>query len=190
MTTRMLFAASAAALLAGCSSMSGMDHAGMNHGDMNGGAMAAADMAGMPRDAMGYVTMAGASDLFEIQSSQIALQRSQNDGVRRMAQMLITDHTRTTEATMAAARAAGMTPPPPMLDAQKQAMIAELQSATSFDQAWLTQQVMAHQQALALHTHYQRHGDRPQLRRTAGAAGPVVRAHLVQAQRMQGSMGG
>lgn len=186
---RMLLTASGAAVLAGCSSMGGGMHDGMNHGAADA-PMAAADMAAMPRDAAGYMTMAAASDLFEINSSQVALQRSQNDGLRTFAQMLIVDHTRTTEQLTAAARSANVTPPPPQLDAQKQQMIAELQSAADFDRTFVTQQVMAHQQALALHSAYAENGDDPALRRVAASAVPVIRGHLAQVQRMQSSMGG
>jgi putative membrane protein len=140
----------------------------------------------MPVNAMDYGRMAAASDLFEIQSGQVALQVSRNPEVRAFAQMLITHHTMTSNEMMAAARAAGMTPPPPMLDTRKQAMLAQLQStaAPGFDAAFLQMQVMAHQEALALHSNYAARGDVPALRATAARAVPIVRQHLTQAQSM------
>lgn len=54
--------------------------------------------------AAAYVMAAGASDLFEINSSQVALEKTQNPAVRRYADMLIKHHQKTTAATMAAAK--------------------------------------------------------------------------------------
>ena len=149
-------------------------------GPRSAGEMPAAANAPMPTDAAGYVANAGASDLYEMQSSQIALQKSQNASVRQFAQMMITDHTQTTQTVMAAAQAAGMTPPPPMLMPMQADMIAQLQSANGadFDRMYLSQQVQAHQMALALHSNYMKHGDTPQLRQAASSAVPIVRMHL------------
>ncbi|MDP9413752.1 MAG: DUF4142 domain-containing protein [Pseudomonadota bacterium] len=38
--------------------------------------------------------MAHSGDMFEIESSQLALQMSRNEGVRSFAQMMVTEHTR------------------------------------------------------------------------------------------------
>ena len=168
---RLLLAAASAAALVGCAPM---------YNPMYPRAPAA--MA-MPTNAVDFGRMAAASDAFEIQSGQIALQVSQNPEVRAFAQMLVEHHTMTSNEMAAAARAAGMTPPPPMLDARKQAMIAQLQStpAARFDSAFLSMQVTAHQEALALHSTYASRGDVPQLRTVAARAVPIVRGHLERA---------
>ena len=83
--------------------------------------------------AMPYVMAAGQSDLYEINSSQVALQKSQNPAVRRFAAMLIKHHQMTTAATMAAAQKAGLNPTPPTLDPGATASIAELQNASPAD---------------------------------------------------------
>jgi putative membrane protein len=136
--------------------------------------------------AMPYVTAAGMSDLFEINSSQIALQKSQSPEVRKFAQMLINHHTKTTAATVKAAQKAGMTPPAPMLDPGATASINELQTAApaDFDRIYLAQQVPAHQAALDLHQSYASGGDQAPLRTSAKAAVPIVKQHLAAAQKM------
>jgi putative membrane protein len=133
-----------------------------------------------PRDAATYVTVAGASDLYEIQSSQLAQQRAASEGVRRFAAMMIEHHTMTTQQVMTAARAAGMNPLPPALNPGQQRMMTELQglSGAAFDAAYLRQQRMAHDQALALHSGYGKDGDTPSLREAATAAVPIVRRHI------------
>lgn len=150
-----------------------------------------ADMSGMsadmtPENASAYVMMAGASDLFEIQSSQMALTRAQRPEVRQFAQMMVQHHTQTTQQVMAAARAAGMNPPPPQLMPMQADMIARLRNASGagFDTLYLQQQVPAHEMALALHGNYANDGDMPALRTAASGAVPIVQSHLDQARRL------
>lgn len=180
-----LIAASALAL-AGCN----MDNAGANSAGSSAAPAAMADPAATPTTAMPFVAKAGASDLFEIQSSQLAVQKSQDPNVRKFAQMLIDHHTKTTQDVTAAAQAAGMTPPPPMLEPMQQQMIATLQplSGTAFDREYMSQQVPAHEMALALHTNYAANGDTPSLKKAASKAKPIVSQHLAQARSMNDKM--
>jgi putative membrane protein len=139
-----------------------------------------------PEDRAGYVTMAGASDLFEIESSRLALTKAQRPEVRQFAQMMIDHHTQTTAALTQAAQASGMTPPPPALMPMQQQMMQELQAASNatFDQVYTRQQVPAHEMALALHQNYAQSGDTPALRTAATAAVPIVQQHLTQAREL------
>lgn len=169
--TLMLLAAAAIAL-PGCSALGPMvGPAGM---DMT------------PEDRANYVMMAGASDLFEIQSSQIARTRAQRPDVRQFADMMIQHHTMTTNQLMAAARASGLNPPPPRLMPMQVEMIQRLQNASpgAIDEVYMSQQVAAHQMALALHSNYARSGDAPALRQTAAAAVPIVSQHLARARQL------
>jgi putative membrane protein len=169
-----IFAAAASAtLLAGCNTM------GMGAG---ASADASARMSGdmTPENRTAYVEMAASSDMYEIQSSQIAMSRAQNPAMRNFAQMMISDHTNTSQQLMAAAQAAGLPPMTPRLLPMHAEMLSRLQSLSgaSFDREYSRQQLMAHQQALALHSNYASRGDTPALRVVAGSATPVVRRHL------------
>lgn len=139
-----------------------------------------------------YVMAAGKSDLYEINSSQVALQKSQNPAVKNFANMLIKHHQKTTRDTLAAARRAGLTPQPPMLDPGATASISELQSAApaDFDRIYLAQQVPAHQAALDLHKSYGANGDQAPLRTSAKKAVPIVTQHLKTAERLMNNAGG
>lgn len=139
--------------------------------------------------AMPYVTAAGQSDLFEINSSQVALQKSQSPAIRKYAQMLITHHQKTTAATMKAATKAKLSPTPPALDPGATASINELQTAspTDFDRIYIAQQIPAHQAALDLHRSYASGGDQAPLRTSARAAVPIVQQHLTAAMKLQKS---
>lgn len=140
-----------------------------------------------PLFAPGYMATAASGDQFEIQSSQLALQMSQNQAVRTFAQMLISDHTRMTQQMAATAQSAGLMPPPPMLMPMHQQMLDQLRAAPmgTFDTAFRDAQVNAHQQALALHQNYAASGDVPALRSLAAAAVPAIQAHLTHAQGLQ-----
>ena len=151
----------------------------------SGPAVSAVDP-GSPNAAPNYLATAGSSDQFEIQSSQLALQRSANPALRQMAQMLITDHTNSTNQLMAAAQSAGIQPPPPTLLPQHAAMLQQLQAAPapSFDAAYRDIQIQAHQEALVVHQGYASAGDVPALRTTAAGIVPVVQNHLTAFQSM------
>jgi putative membrane protein len=137
--------------------------------------------------AMTFVTKAGASDLYEIQSSQIAMRRAHDPRVRAMAAMLVRDHRRTTAEVAAAARAAGLRPRPPRLDARQRAMINQLNrtAARNFDRVYLSQQIPAHQEALGMIRSYARTGGVASLRRAAAGAVPIVEHHLMEARRLE-----
>jgi putative membrane protein len=102
---------------------------------------------------------------------------------RMHAEMMIRDHTNTTAQLKAAAAAAGLGVPMQMLPMHA-ALLNELSRSANFDAVYRRQQVLSHQQALALHDNYARRGDVPQLRGLAAATVPVVRGHLDHMQRM------
>ncbi|MDP8917152.1 MAG: DUF4142 domain-containing protein [Pseudomonadota bacterium] len=139
-----------------------------------------------------YLRAAGESDLYEITSSQLALQRTQDPRIRRFATRVIAHHTSTTNALLKAAAAAGAAPPPVVLGPAKRAMIDELngQAGWGFDRLYLQQQATAHEEALAVHAGYAASGDTPPVRAAAAAAVPVVQRHLGEVRAMRFGMGG
>lgn len=170
-------AAAAAFAVAGCATAP----EGTAGASGSASASAAADLT--PEAGPAYVTMAAASDLYEIESSRLALTKSQNAAIRQFAQMMIDHHTQTTQQLTAAARTAGITPAPRLLPMQEQ-MIARLQQADAagFDVLYTGQQLQAHQMALDLHGNFAARGDVPALRTVAAAAVPIVTQHLAQAR--------
>ncbi len=168
-------------------------------GILLGGALALAACSTTPRPpavvdinnpllAPGYVAQAASSDQFEIQSGQLALSASQNPSVRQFANMIIADHTRSSQMIMAAATAAHVPPPPPGMLPAQQAMLTQLQSAGTgygFDQQFQQIQIQAHQSALSLHQNYANSGDLAPLRSVAAQIVPVVQRHLAMAQSLQ-----
>lgn len=133
-----------------------------------------------------YVKMAGAGDLFEETSSQVVLKDAKNPKVREFANMMISDHKKSTADVVAAAKSDGMMPGAPKLMPAQAKMIAELKTAKSADRErlYLKQQVTAHEQALDLHSTFAKDGDRSTLKGAAAKIVPVVETHLSEVKSL------
>jgi putative membrane protein len=133
-----------------------------------------------------YIMIAGASDLYERQSSQIVLSSTTDPKVRDFATMMIEHHTKSTEDVKTAARAAKLKVAPPTLMPAQAEMIAQLnaESGPARDAAYLAQQKAAHGQALAVQQAYAREGTSAPLRSAAGAIVPVVEHHIMMLKAM------
>ena len=137
-----------------------------------------------------YVKQAGAGDLFEKTSSQMVLKTAKDAKVRSFAQMMIDDHTKSTAQVVAAAKSDKVPAGAPKLMPPQVKMISQLKAAkgASMEKLYVTQQVTAHEQALALHTAFAQGGDKPALKQAATGIVPVVKSHLDELHGMQGSM--
>ncbi|NNM75482.1 DUF4142 domain-containing protein [Sphingomonas sp. ID1715] len=138
-----------------------------------------------------YVATAASSDTYEIQSSKLALEHATNPDVRNFAQMMVSDHANTTAAVMAAAKQAsiGMPGGPNPKHTAMLKALREMKHA-DMERGYVDQQVMAHEEALALHQGYAAQGDNPGLRAAAASAVPIVQRHLDEIRRIQTAMGG
>jgi putative membrane protein len=137
--------------------------------------------------AVDYITIAGQSDLFEIQSGQLAEAKSANPAIKKFGHQMVTDHTNSTKMVMAAAKADGIPEsPPPSLTADQKSMMAELKSESgeAFDKTYVAQQLKAHQDALAVQSSYAGSGDDPKLKSAANHIVPVVQMHITMLQGM------
>lgn len=177
-----LIAASTAMLLGGCSTMMADDMA-------MGSRMAAGSMA-MPTTASAYMEMAHSSDMFEIESSQLALQMSRDPAVRSFAQMMVNDHTRMMNEMMAMAPATGMNMSSMPMMGRHMEMMQRLRaaSAADFDMMYKREQMMAHEEALMMHRTYAARGDNPALKAMAARAVPLIEMHMSRARALPGRM--
>ena len=133
----------------------------------------------------GYVVAAAVGDLYEIQSAEIALERSQSPAVRELAEMIRTDHTQASERLkQLAPQEAPQAEIPTTLDERRQGLIDNLRSASAadFDRTYLSQQVAAHEEALTLHRGFADSGDAPALAEHARTVVPKIEMHLRMAQ--------
>ena len=133
-----------------------------------------------------YVAAAAASDMFEIQSSQLALQKARRADVKDFARMMVDHHTATSKDLAMAAQSAKAGPPPTALPADKAQKLAMLRKTpeNGFDAAYLRDQVTGHEEALALHKSYAANGGDAVLKRAAAKTAPIVQSHLTRAQAL------
>lgn len=156
-----------------------------------GNDMAAAPAA-VPATGQEYATMAAASDLFEIESSRLAQQKGQSAELKQFAQMLITEHEKSTaDLKTAAAAAQPAVTVTPALNSEQQANMAALQAASGaeFDRLYIQQQIPAHEKALAMVQGYAQSGDVAGLKQHAQTVSGPVQKHLEQARQLQQQMG-
>ena len=140
-----------------------------------------------------YLTAAGQSDQFEVQSGMMAEKMGRMPAVKSFGKMMVTEHGKTTRELMNAVKASGMSPPPPPpLKPEQQAMLDDLRtkSGDDFDRTYVSQQMMAHQEALSVQTGYAAGGDMPKIKATAAKTAPIVQSHINMLGSMQTKMGG
>lgn len=183
---KLLLAATAFALTAVAAPAFAQDPTAMT------GSMTASDVGVQPLSgisATDYVKMAADSDMYEMQSSRLALTRSKNPQTKDFAREMIADHTTTSKALMAALVNPDrrIAKPSTRLSADNASKIALLKKAPkdSFDQLYMQQQLQSHQTAWALHKGYATDGTDPALKQVASTAVPVVERHI---QHVKGIM--
>ncbi|VWX47249.1 DUF4142 domain-containing protein [Novosphingobium sp. 9U] len=140
-----------------------------------------------------YVSQAAIGDLFEIQSSQLALKKAQSAEVKAFAKQMIADHTATTAQlkTLASLQEVGRALPT-QVDAPHKAMLDQLNavSGAAFDKAYLDQQARAHQEALLLHADYADKGTVSAVKSFAQTVTPKIQHHADMVKQLQASLAG
>lgn len=132
-----------------------------------------------------FATTAASSDLFEVSSSQAALQKSQREDVKAFANHMIRDHGATTEKLKAAATADGVGPLSAP-DSKHAQMIKNAEQAKEdhFDEAYLNLQETAHREAIALFENYAENGAGANLKAFATETLPTLKRHLEEVEAL------
>ncbi len=140
--------------------------------------------------ASNFVTLAASSDMFEVQSSKIALQRSTNPAVKKFAQMMIDAHTKTTATLKGLIAGQSNLSPPTALPSDLQGKLDTLGSVSpaDFDKTYLDDQVDGHQSALNVMQRYAKDGDMEPIKKFAADTAPVVQQHLDKAKALRDSL--
>lgn len=128
-----------------------------------------------------------ASDAFEIAASRLATDRAPTPTVKAFAQKMVDAHTASTDRLKK--DGATLTPaikPDPALSAEQQQKLDALKplTGTAFEQAYLKEQVAAHEAALGVVQAYAASGSDPVLKRFAAEAIKMVSEHLEEARRL------
>lgn len=133
-----------------------------------------------------YVTESAQGGLTEVRLAQLALQKSQNDDIRRYAQQMIQEHTPVNQQLVQLATQKGITPPTDV-GPKYQAAIARLSQLPSreFDQAYQQEAgINLHMEYLVVQRRQSLLGQDRDLKAFANKNIPVAQRHLQQGERL------
>ena len=160
------------------------DEAPIDNSMAASGNMAMGDRAASADQA--YVQKAAASDMFEVETSKLALDKAAMPSVKTYAQMMIDEHGKSTAELKAAAGQAGI-PVPAALPGDLQAKLDSLRTLTGaeFDRQYLADQRAGHQDTLAKVNAYLAAAPAGPLKDHAAKVTGVVQKHLNSLEKIK-----
>lgn len=137
-----------------------------------------------PIDTTSFAVVAASSDMFEILSSTEARTRATHADVKKFAEQMITDHTKTsTELKGIADKKNILLPASPLPMHQRMISALSREEAKEFDETYMEQQVMAHRTTIALFETAANTESDPELKAFAQKHLPSLRMHLDMAKK-------
>ena len=133
-----------------------------------------------------FVKQVAISDMFEIQSSELAQERG-DAADKSFAATMIKDHQKTTSELKSMASSGELKATlPTELDSTHQGKIDKLKSLKGgdFSARYQLDQVSGHKDAVSLFERYAKGGDNPKLKEWADKTLPALRHHLEMAQNL------
>jgi len=130
---------------------------------------------------------AASANLFEVESSRLALARTQSAKIKEFADRMVGDHTRAANRAKQVLNEAGATMPPVMLVPAHQQQLDRLKATSNadFDRAYVEAQIQAHLEAIALVGAYAKDGDNPRLKALVAELLPTLQSHLQHARQLR-----
>jgi putative membrane protein len=144
--------------------------------------------AAQAQSAQDFVNKVAISDMFEIQSSQLAMAKQPDRDTKPFAQKMVKDHQKTSSELKSLVDAGKVKAKlPTALDSEHQKILDELKAKNGqdFDRSYDQVQVKAHQDAVALFDAYAKSGDDPELKRWAAKTLPHLKEHLSMAEKLK-----
>ena len=128
-----------------------------------------------------FARKAAVSNMFEIEAAKLAVEKGRDDKAKEFARDMISDHGKATGELMKAADSQKVTLPT-ALDPEHQKKLDALKAAstTDFDQAYLSTQVSAHEEAVVLFDGYAKNGAAGALKSFAETTLGTLRTHNVR----------
>ncbi|EJB01785.1 putative outer membrane protein [Rhizobium leguminosarum bv. trifolii WSM597] len=144
--------------------------------------ISAADDAGAKQD---FAQKASMSNMFEIEAAKIEISKGRAVDAKQFAQDMLRDYGRAVAPLADAAKNDGVTVSQSLDVAHQQKLDALRNSdAANLDQAYLSTQVIAHQQAYEIFKAYSKEGPDGSLKNTAAKMLPDLHMHLTRVQGM------
>ena len=138
--------------------------------------------------AQDFVNKVAISDMFEIQSSQLALSKEADADTKPFAEKMVQDHQKTSSELKALVEGSMVKLTlPASLDSEHQNMLNELnaKSGKDFDQTYDQIQVKAHREAVALFEAFSKSGEDSELKKWAATTLPHLKEHLSMAEKLK-----
>lgn len=138
-----------------------------------------------------FVEDASAKGVAEVEAGKLALEKGTSADVKTFAEMMVKDHTAANAKLKGIADTKKLeVSDNAMLMDKARAMILELRSSKSFDQAYANNQVVAHEQTIALFKKEAAEGKDADLKAFATATLPKLEEHLTHAKALAKAHGG
>lgn len=135
-----------------------------------------------------FIRHACIANLYETEAAKIALERAQRHDVREFAQAMLADHEKIgSELKSFIGGTNSPQSPPEKLDAIHQTLIDDLYGVSNeaFDGRYITQQRLAHLEALTLFKTYHRTARDDGMRSLIGLALPVLEQHAEMVRKLE-----
>ena len=135
-----------------------------------------------------FVKKVAISDMFEIQSSELALTKNPDADTKPFAERMIHDHQQTSKELKGLVDGGKVKVTlPTALDTEHQKKLDELRgkSGKEFDTAYDGAQLQGHKDAVALFEAYSQKGDNADLKKWAGTTLPHLKEHLTMAEKLK-----
>ncbi len=144
-------------------------------------------LAGVASSTQDFATEAAISDMFEIRSSKLALDKVTDGATTSFAKQMIKDHSKTTaevENLVASGKVSAKLPTG--LDSSHQSLLDKLKSlsGTDFEKEYHDDQVKGHKDAVDLFKRYAKGGKNADLKRFAESVLPTIERHFGMAQNI------
>jgi putative membrane protein len=135
-----------------------------------------------------FVKTVAISDMFEVQSGQLAAEKAQNGDVKAFGQEMVDDHSKTSEGLKELIKDEEIKAElPAKLDEEHQAQLDKLKglSGNQFDKTYVQMQVKAHEKAVSLFEAYAAGGENDDLKDWAEDTLPTLKEHLEEANDLK-----
>ena len=129
-----------------------------------------------------FMMKAAQSDVAEIRGGQAAKEKASSDAVKRFADKMVTDHTKTSGQmkAMAESRSVALPTTPSAKDERDMKKMSGM-SGADFDRAYMDSQVRAHRDAVSLFKKESKSGKDAELKSFAANTLPALEEHLKMA---------
>ena len=145
---------------------------------------------GSPTNEADFFKTMAQGGMTEVEAGKLATQHASNSEVKKFAQTMVTDHTKSNEKLKALAKERQVTLPTKLDEkhASDKAMLEKHRGA-AFDSAYMDAQVKAHEKTVQL-LQQQANSTDAKIRAFAQETLPTVQHHLQMAKDIQGKVGG